>query len=167
MPPSKVCPQCQTIVHARQKVCKSCQHVFRTKRKAEQNLPDQAMKRVRVSQSDSVKSAMKAKNKLQKSTKRASETREQTLQRQQQSRKHMASLRASETSDCAVRRGFALQCFLVVQYYLFFSFKHHWPFTGNFAFSIIASSVVLICSWVVFWPPTLFTKCGKKPSKSK
>jgi hypothetical protein len=42
---------------------------------------------------------MKAKDKLQKATKRASETSEQTLQRQQQSRKHMASLRASETSE--------------------------------------------------------------------
>ena len=29
MPPSKVCPQCETIVHARLKVCKSCEHVQR------------------------------------------------------------------------------------------------------------------------------------------
>ena len=99
MPPSKVCPQCQTTVHIRLKVCKSCEHVFRAKRKTEHNLPDKAVKSVRVSQSDSVKSAMKAKDKLQKATKRASETSEQTLQRQQQSRKHMASLRASETSE--------------------------------------------------------------------
>ena len=59
-------------------MCKSCEHVFRAKRKAEHNLPDKAVKRVRVSQSDSVKSAMKAKDKLQKATKRASETSEQT-----------------------------------------------------------------------------------------
>ena len=104
MPPSKVCPQCETIVHARLKVCKSCEHVFRAKRKTEHNLPDKAVKRVRVSQSDSVKSAMKAKDKLQKATKRASETSEQTLQRQQQSRKHMASLRASETSEQTLQR---------------------------------------------------------------
>ena len=31
MPPSKVCPQCDTIVPLRLKVCKSCQHVFRAK----------------------------------------------------------------------------------------------------------------------------------------
>ena len=104
MPPSKVCPQCETIVPLRLKVCKSCQHVFRAKRKTEHNLPDKAMKRVRVSQSDSVKSAMKAKDKLQKATKRASETSEQTLQRQQRSRKHVASMRASETSEQTLHR---------------------------------------------------------------
>ena len=53
--------QCETIVPLRLKVCKSCQHVFRAKRKAEHNLPDKAMKRMRVLQSDSVKAAMKAK----------------------------------------------------------------------------------------------------------
>ena len=76
MPLSKVCPQCETIVHARLKVCKSCQHVFRAKRKAEHNLSDKVMKRMRVLQSDSGKSAMKAKDKLQKAIKRASETSE-------------------------------------------------------------------------------------------
>ena len=68
MPPSKVCPQCETIVPIRLKVCRSCQHVFRAKRKAEHNLPDKAMKRMRVLQSDSVNSAMKAKDKLQKAS---------------------------------------------------------------------------------------------------
>ena len=29
IPPSKVCPQCKTIVPLRLKVCKSCKHVFR------------------------------------------------------------------------------------------------------------------------------------------
>ena len=72
-------------------MCKSCQHVFRAKRKAEHNLPDKAMKRVGVLQSDNVKSAMKAKDKLQKASKRASETSEQTVHRQQQNRKHMAN----------------------------------------------------------------------------
>ena len=89
MPPSKVCPQCETIVHARLKVCKSCEHVFRAKRKAEHNLPDKAVKRQRVLRSDSVKSAMKAEDKLQKASKRASETSEQTVHRQQQNRRHM------------------------------------------------------------------------------
>ena len=46
MPPSKVCPQCQVVVPPRLKVCKSCdkaeQNVCRAKRKAKQNLPDQA-----------------------------------------------------------------------------------------------------------------------------
>ena len=81
-----------------------CQHVFRAKRKAEHNLPDKAMKRMRVLQSDSVKSAMKAKDKVQKASKRASETSEQTLHRQLQNRKHMASIRATETSEQTVHR---------------------------------------------------------------
>ena len=80
-PPSKVCPQCQTIVHIRLKVCKSCQHVFRAKRKAEHNLSNKTMKRMRVG-----------------------ETNEQTVHRQLQNRKHMASMRASETNEQTVHR---------------------------------------------------------------
>ena len=41
-----------------------------------------------------------AKNKLQKAIKRSSETSEQTVHRQQQNRKHMASMRGSETIAC-------------------------------------------------------------------
>ena len=51
-----------------------------------------------------VKSAMKAKGKLQKASKRASETSEQTVHRQQQHREHMASMRATETSEQTVHR---------------------------------------------------------------
>ena len=104
MPPSKVCPQCESIVPLRLKVCKSCQHVFRSKRKAEHHLPEKTMKRMRVLQSDSVKSAIKAKDRLQKDSERASETSEQTVHRQQQNTEHMASMRASETSEQTVHR---------------------------------------------------------------
>ena len=71
-------------------MCKSCENVFRAKRKAEHNLPDKAMKCMQVLQSDNVKSAMKAKDKLQKASKRASETSEQTVHRNRQKpqRKH-------------------------------------------------------------------------------
>ena len=41
---------------------------------------------------------MKAENKLQKAIKRSLETSEQTVHTQQQNRKHMASMRESETS---------------------------------------------------------------------
>ena len=40
----------ETIVPLRLKVCKSCEHVFRAKREAEHNLPDKAMKHMRVLQ---------------------------------------------------------------------------------------------------------------------
>ena len=56
-------------------------HVFRSKRKAECNLREKAMKRMRSVESDSVKSARKAKDKLHKDSERASETRERTLYR--------------------------------------------------------------------------------------
>ena len=52
MHPSKVWPQCETIVPLRLKVCKSCQHVFAVQRKAEHNLLDKAMKRMRILRSD-------------------------------------------------------------------------------------------------------------------
>ena len=51
------------------------------------------MKRMRAVESDSVKSARKVKDKLHKACERASETHEQTLHRQEQSRMHMASMR--------------------------------------------------------------------------
>ena len=67
----------------------------------EHNLPDKATKRMRVLQSDSVKSAMKAKDKLQKASKRASE---QTVHRREKDRSNKASTRASETSEQTVHR---------------------------------------------------------------
>ena len=85
-------------------MCKSCQHVFRAKRHIERTLPARAMKQLRVGLSDSVKSVIKVKEKLQKVCKRAAESNKQTLQRQQHSKKHMASLRAAETSEQTLQR---------------------------------------------------------------
>ena len=53
------------------------------------------MKRVRAVESDSVKSARKAKDKLHKSCERASEICERTLHRQEQNRMPMANMRES------------------------------------------------------------------------
>ena len=78
MPPTKVCPHCKA---ARRKTCEHCDHVFRSKRKAECNLREKAMKRMRAVESDSVKSAKKAED---KAFERASEICEQTLHRQKQ-----------------------------------------------------------------------------------
>ena len=54
MPPTKVCPQCKAAVPVRRKTCECCDHVFRSKRKAECNLQEKAMKRMRSVESDSV-----------------------------------------------------------------------------------------------------------------
>ena len=104
MPPTKVCPQCKAAVPVRRKTCERCDHVFRSKRKAECNLREKAMKRMRSVESDSVKSARKAKDKLHKACERASETRERTLYRQEQNRMRMASMRDSETFEQTVQR---------------------------------------------------------------
>ena len=62
------------------------------------------MKRMRSVESDSVKSARKAKDKLHKVCERASETRERTLYRQEQNRMHKASMRESETFEQTMHR---------------------------------------------------------------
>ena len=66
MPPTKVCPQCKAAVPVTRKTCECCDHVFRSKRIAVSNLREKAMKRMRAVESDSVKSARKAKDKLHK-----------------------------------------------------------------------------------------------------
>ena len=48
--------------------CEHCGHVFQSKRKVECNLREKAMKRMRAVESDSVKSARKAKDKSVKNS---------------------------------------------------------------------------------------------------
>ena len=55
------------------------------------------MKRLGVIESDSVKSARKAEDKVHKACERASETRERTLLGQEQNRMRMASIESHET----------------------------------------------------------------------
>ena len=57
------------------------------------------MKRMRAVESDCVKSARKAKDKLHKACERASEICERILHRQEQNGMHMASMRGSRDSD--------------------------------------------------------------------
>ena len=57
------------------------------------------MKCVRAVESDSVKSARKAKDKLHKACERASKIFERTLHKQEQNRMFMASMRESRDSD--------------------------------------------------------------------
>ena len=101
MPPTKVCLQYKAAVPVRRKTCvtERCDHVFRSKRKADFNLREKAMKHMGAVESDCVKSARKAKDKLHKDCERASETRERTLHGQEQNRMCMASIRESQDSD--------------------------------------------------------------------
>ena len=78
------------------------------------NLREKAMKRMKAVESESVKSARKAKDKLHKACGRASENCERTLHRQKQNRMCMASIRGSRDSlvstqaqsHALMRRGF-------------------------------------------------------------
>ena len=54
---STIVDLCKAAVPVRWKTCEHCDHVFRSKRKAECNLREKAMKRMRAVVSDSVKSA--------------------------------------------------------------------------------------------------------------
>ena len=49
----KVCPQCKAGVPVRSKTCESYDHVFRSKRKAECNLREKALKCMRAVESES------------------------------------------------------------------------------------------------------------------
>ena len=79
MPPTKACLQSKAAVPVRWETCERCDRVFRSKRKAECTLREKAMKHMRAVESDSVKSARKAKDELHKACERASETRERNL----------------------------------------------------------------------------------------
>ena len=81
MPPTKVYPQCKVAVPVRQK---RCERYDQSKRKAECNLWEKAMKRRRAIESDSVKSVRKAKDNFHKVRERTSETCERILHRQEQ-----------------------------------------------------------------------------------
>ena len=78
------------------------------------------MKRTRAVESDSVKSARKAKDKLHKACEGVSEIRERTLHRQEQNNAHGKHERVTRqcsilvntqvVSHVLLRRGLALQC---------------------------------------------------------
>ena len=68
----KVCPQCSTVIHARRSICE-CGHAFTLKREARNTVSSPAKR------------------------KRALESLEDTLRRQENNRIRMASMRSSET----------------------------------------------------------------------
>ena len=91
----KVCLQCNTILQARRSVCGSA-HAFRLKRKAQciaNKEKSQVMKRKRTLESELETLLRRETDKVNM---RASETCEETLNRQEQNRMHMASMRTSE-----------------------------------------------------------------------
>ena len=111
MPPTKVCS-----------VKKTCDHVFRSK--AECNLQEKAMKRMRAVESESVKSARKAKDKLHKPFKEHQKLVSE-LYTGRNKTMHMASMRESRDSDrflCSQRTS-TITCTVVPRVWHFSAFQ--------------------------------------------
>ena len=83
----KVCPQCSTVIHARRSICE-CGHAFTLKREAH----------------NTTSSPTKRKRALESLEDTFSETQEQTLERLEQNRMRITSMRASETSDVKLHK---------------------------------------------------------------
>ena len=86
----KVCPQCNTVVHAKRSVC-DCGHAFEEKESTVSatavGKPENAMKRRKALLSEE-ELLRKERDKVRKASKRASKTHEQTSYRQEQNRTH-------------------------------------------------------------------------------
>ena len=109
----KVCPRCSTPVHVKRAVC-GCGYTFPSKRKSQSENNMQAMKyntmdrlrksSMRASETPEHTVERQEQDKLRKSRMRASETPEHTVERQEQDKLRKSSMRASETSEQALNR---------------------------------------------------------------
>ena len=91
----RVCPQCSTVIHVRRSVCQ-CGHAFTLKREARITASSPA-KRKRALESLEDTLRRQESNRTRMASMRASETQEQTLERLEQNRTCIVSMRASET----------------------------------------------------------------------
>ena len=98
----KVCPQCSTVIHARRSICE-CGHAFTLKREARITASSPA-KRKRALESLEDTLRRQENNRIRMASMRASETQEQTLERLEQKRTHVANMRASETQEQTLER---------------------------------------------------------------
>ena len=79
----KVCPECNAVVHVKRSGC-DCGHAFRSKAQCTAvGEPENAMKHRKALLSEEELLVRKERDKVHKASKRASETREQTLHRQE------------------------------------------------------------------------------------
>ena len=98
----KVCPQCNTVIHARRSICE-CGHAFTLKREA-RNTASSPAKRKRAVEYLEDTLRRQENNRIRMASMRSSETQEQTLERLEQKRTHVASMRASETQEQTLER---------------------------------------------------------------
>ena len=105
----KVCPQCSTAVNVRRAVC-GCGHAFPSKHKAQPgNIMKHSTMQKRASETPEQTLNRQETDKVRKTRKRASETSEQTLNRQETDKVRKTRKRASETSEQTLNR-MLVQC---------------------------------------------------------
>ena len=98
----KVCLQCSTVIHARRSICE-CGHAFTLKREVRNTASSPAKhKRALESLEDTLR--RQENNRIRTASMRSSETQEQTLERLEQNRTRIASMRASETQEQTLER---------------------------------------------------------------
>ena len=108
----QVCPQCNTILHARLSIC-GCGHAFPLKRKGQciaDKSKSQVMKRKRKLETELER---RQKDKVRKVSMRAYETAEETLHRKESNKKTMVNKRKRNVSiehaisafNCEIRNG--------------------------------------------------------------
>ena len=104
----KECPQCNTVVHVKRSVC-DCGRAFASKKRKAQctavGEPENAMKRRKTLLSEEELLVTKERDKVPKVSKRASETCEQTLHRQEQNQTHLACAEGSALQCCSLTLG--------------------------------------------------------------
>ena len=88
----KVCPQCDTTVHARRAVC-VCGHTFPSQRKAQCIAKKEAMKRRRTLETEQEEFARIEQDRLRKQSTKAAETYDQISARQRSEKKPQETLK--------------------------------------------------------------------------
>ena len=98
----KVCPQCSTVIHARRSICE-CGHALTLKREARNTASSPAkLKRALESLEDTLR--RQENNRIRMASMTSFETQEQTLERLEQNRTRIVSMRASETHEQTLER---------------------------------------------------------------
>ena len=90
------------MIHVRRSICE-CGHAFTLKRET-RNTASSPAKRKRALESLEDTLRRQENNRIRMASMRSSETQEQTLERLEQKRTHMASMRASETQEQTLER---------------------------------------------------------------
>ena len=121
----KVCPQCSTVIHARRSVCERG-HAFTLKREAHITANSPA-KRKRALESLEDTLRRQESNRTRMASMRASETQEHTLERLEQNRTRIASMRASETLPHVII--FVPHCQLIlIDDAIIYIIRHRWKY---------------------------------------